>query len=112
MENIWQGGIWVVFTLVFSGALMPFAYILLYVCCAIGGGIQYLLLSLVKGRAKWLYSAFLLIAVLAAEITSRFAYNYVQYFALLISGFGSALLIGAVLATAIWRVCALLKKKT
>ena len=111
MGSIWQGGLWTVFTLVFSGGLLPFAYILLYVCCALSAGVQFLLLFLVKRRVKWLYSALLLILILAAEIVTRFAYNYVQFFALLIIGFGSALLIGAVLATAIWWICALLKKE-
>ena len=112
MGSIWQGGIWTVFKLVFSGALLPIAYILLFVCCVISAGVQYLLLSLVKRRVKWLYSALLLVLILAAEITSRFAYGYVQYFALLIIGFGSALLIGAVLATVIWWMISRLKKKT
>ena len=111
MGSIWQGGIWTVFTLVFRGGLLPFAYVLFYVCCVISAGFQFLLLSLVKGRAKWLYSALLFLLILAAEITSRFAYNYVQFFALLIIGFGGALLIGAVLATVIWRIGALLKRK-
>ena len=112
MANIWQGGIWTVFALAFGGALSPFAYILLAVCCVLSAGVQFLLLSLVKRRTKWLYSALLLILILAAEITSRFAYNYVQYFALLVIGFGSALLIGAVLATAGWRVVTRLKKES
>ena len=111
MEIIWQGGIWTVCMLVFSGALMPFAYILLFVCCVVSAGVQYLLLSLVKRRVKWLYPALLLLLVLTAEITSRFAYNYVQYFALLVIGFGCALLMGAVLATVIWWIVARLKKK-
>lgn len=111
MESVWRGGVWTVFALALSGAFNPYTYILLAVCCVISAVVQFLILSHGKRWTKWLFLAIVSILILAAEITARVSYNYVQYFALLVIEYACAVFVGAVLATVVYWLCMFLKRK-
>lgn len=97
-------GIFTVFVLALSGAFPIYIYALLALCCGVSAVIRYRILTRNERRQKRCFIFILLALTLAAEITSFFSYNWVQYFALIILACCCAALLGVALAAVIYAI--------
>lgn len=97
-------GIFTVLVLALSGAFPIYIYTILALCCGVSAAIRYCILTRSERRQKRRSIFILLVLTLAAEITSFFSYNWLQYIALLFLACCCAALIGAALAAVIYAI--------